>query len=370
MTHALVRQGCEVSFLLEGKGQGAALIRFQETITRLLTDGHILRERNLKSTSHFPEQTNVAISQHPVNAVLSISPSHLPTTNGPMSSILWTHTTSAGVFHSYPGYKHLNKRRTKECHSAEQAVLSNCTLAVFTNQWAANVACENYSFDQRKVRVIPYGANLLSRLTDNDIAECLRRRDTREYELLFVGTEWKREGTQIAIDTASVMRAHGVNVHLTLVGCVPPPAVSLPEYVTVIGKIDKSTPRGYALLASLYMQSHLLILPGREENCAGALSQASAYAVPSLCTSLGGNGTFIKNGMNGKIFPLEAGATDYAEYALELLGDPQKYTAMCWSSFERSQTDLNWDVAVSRLIAEMKKVLPMASEAYACTRAS
>ena len=287
-----------------------------------------------------------------------------------MSSILWTNRTSAGVFDSYPGYKHLNKRRIRECHSAEQAALSSSTLAVFTNQWAADVACENYSFDQRKVRVIPYGANLLSRLTNDDIAECLHRRDAREYELLFVGTEWNREGTQIAIDTTSVMRARGVNVHLTLVGCIPPPAVSLPEYVTIIGKIDKSTRRGYALLASLYMQSHLLILPSRGETCAGALSLASAYGVPALCTSLGGNSTLIKNGINGQIFSLEAGATDYAEYALELLGDPQKYTAMCWSSFERFQTDLNWDVAVSRLITEIKKVLPAASEAYACTRAS
>jgi glycosyltransferase involved in cell wall biosynthesis len=371
MTHALMRQGCEVSFLLQKKEQGAAFVRLQDTIARLWTGRYMFREHDPRITGHFPEEiSNVAASQHPVDAVLGVSPSHLATTNCPVSSIVWADTMSTEVRDRYLGYKHIAKRSIKECHSSEQAVLSSCTLVVFTNQWAADVACESYSFDQRKVRVIPYGANLLSTLTKEEIAECLNRRDAREYELLFVGPDWKRKGAQIAIDTTSVMRAHGVNVHLTLVGCVPPPAVSLPEYVTVIKKIDKSTPRGHALLASLYMQSHLLILPNWAETCAGALSEASAYGVPSLCTRLGGNGTFIKNGMNGQLFPLDAGATDYAEYALELLGDPQKYTAMCWSSFERFQTDLNWDVAVSRLIAEMKKVLPTASEAYACTRAS
>jgi len=67
---------------------------------------------------------------------------------------------------------------------------------------------------------------------------------------------------------------------------------------------------------------------------------------------------------------LEAEPADYADYALKLLGDPQIYDAMCWGAFERFQADLNWDVAVSKVIVEMKNVLMSASEEYGCTRAS
>jgi len=68
--------------------------------------------------------------------------------------------------------------------------------------------------------------------------------------------------------------------------------------------------------------------------------------------------------------PLEAGSTDYANYALQLLADPAKYAALCWSSFLRFQTELNWDVAVSRLIAEIDSVLDPTDRQYACSRAS
>jgi glycosyltransferase involved in cell wall biosynthesis len=370
MANALKRRGCEISFFLHLKEQGASLVRLQDKMTRLLTGRHIICERDPRIARHFPEQINASVSKHPVEAVLGTSAFYMAVQNCSVPSIFWGDTTVAGVLDSYPYYKHVTKRSIRDSHKLEQAALNSSALAVFSNQWAADVACANYSFDQRKVRVIPYGVNTPSTLNKDDIVECLHRRDAREFELLLVGVDWKRSGARFAIETTSILRARGVNIHLTLVGCVPPSAFSLPEYVTVIRSIDRSTQKGQALLASLYIQSHLLILPNRAESCAVTLSEASAYGVPSLGTDVGGNGTFIKNGVNGQLFPLEAEPADYADYALKLLGDPQRYAAMCWRAFERFQTDLNWDVAVSKLIVEMKKVLGSASDEYACTRAS
>lgn len=370
MANALMRRGCQISFFLQLRKQEAVLVRLQDKMTRLLTGRHIIRERDPRIARHFPEKINASVSKHPVEAVLGTSAFYMAVQNCSVPSIFWGDTTVAGVLNSYPYYKNVTKRSIRDSHNLEQAALSSSALAVFSNQWAADVACASYSFDQRKVKVIPYGANLFNSIDEDDIAECLRRRDAKECELLFVGVNWKRKGAQIAVDATSMLRARGVNVHLTLVGCTPPPGVSLPEYVTVIRQIDKSTQKGQALLASLYMQSHLLILPSRAECAAVSLAEASAHAVPSLSTDVGGNSTLVKNGVNGHLFPLEAEAADYAEYALQLLRDQERYAAMCWSSFERFQTDLNWDVAVSRLIAEMENVLQLPSEDYACTKAS
>jgi glycosyltransferase involved in cell wall biosynthesis len=182
--------------------------------------------------------------------------------------------------------------------------------------------------------------------------------------------DWQRKGAQIAIDTVAAMRRLGVDARLTLVGCVPPAGLAMPDFVTLVAKVDKSTQTGQAVLTRLYSQSHLLILPSRAECAAVSLAEASNYAVPSLSTDVGGNSTLVKNGINGHLFPLEAGPSDYAKFALGLLNDRDRYTAMCWSSYGRAKAELNWDAAVSRLTAEISPVLQLAGRRYEYSPAS
>jgi glycosyltransferase involved in cell wall biosynthesis len=370
MAQALMRQGCEISFFLQLREQAAALVHARDKLTRMLTGKHIIPERDPRIARHYPEQINAVVRKHPVEAVLGTSSFYIVTRDCSVPSIFWGDTTVAGVLNKYPYYKNLTKRSIRDCHNSEQAALTTSKLAVFSNQWAADVACASYSFDESKLRVIPYGANLLTTPDVDDIAQFLRRRHARECELLFVGLDWERKGAQVAIEATSVLRTRGIDAHLTLVGCVPPRGFSLPEYVTITGRIDKTTQEGQNVLTALYAQSHLLILPTRAECAAVALAEASAHGVPSLSTNVGGNSTLVKNGVNGHLFPLEAEPADYAEYALQLLGDSRLYSAMCWSSFERFQAELNWDVAVSRLMTEINTVLQPVGGQYECSPAS
>jgi glycosyltransferase involved in cell wall biosynthesis len=160
-----------------------------------------------------------------------------------------------------------------------------------------------------------------------------------------------------------------VNARLTMVGCVPPPGISLPQYVTTIGKIDKAKEVEQNVLTALYMQSRFLILPSRAESAAVSLAEASSHGVPSVSTDVGGNSSLVKNGVNGPLFPLEAPGADYVNYALQLLGDECIYSEICWSSFKRYQSELNWDVAASRLMREISVELQLAGGQYACSPA-
>jgi len=369
MAAALKRQGCELSFfrLVE---KNAARVKLESKITRIMTGKHIVCERDPRIARHFPAQINAGVDLHHVDAVLGTSAFYMVAQNCPVPSIFWGDTTVAGVLGRYPYYRHLTRRSIRDCHALEQKALDSCALAIFSSQWAADVACTNYACDTNKIKVIPYGANVFTGLTASDIAACLRRREAHEWELLFVGIEWERKGAQIAIDAVSILRARGISVRLTLVGCLPPRTANLPDYVTVIGSIDKSNRKGQALLSALYMQSHLMILPTRAECAAISLAEASAHGVPSLSTNVGGNDTLVKDGINGYLLPLEAEPTDFANYTQNILSDTTEYAALCWSSFERFQTDLNWDVAVSRLITEIESILNPTDKQYACSRAS
>lgn len=370
MAAALRRQGCDIPFFLQLKEQQQALVRVQDRITRALTGRHIVRERNLKSVRTFPEQIHAVVDKHQVDAILGTSSFYMVTRKCPVPSIFWGDTTVAGVLDRYPYYKKLTRRSISDCHRLEQAALDSCSLAVFSSQWAADVACSSYAVEEQKVRVIPYGANLATRLNSAGIAACLLRRDERDWELLFVGVEWERKGAQIAVDTTSALRARGISARLTLVGCLPPRGASLPDYVTVIGRMDKASLKGQALLSSLYMQSHLLILPSRAECAAVSIAEASAHGLPTLSSDVGGNATLVKDSVNGYLLPLEAGPADYADCAAAILGNSAEYATLCWSSFERYQAELNWDVAVSRLMTEIYGVLNITDDQYECSQAS
>jgi hypothetical protein len=111
------------------------------------------------------------------------------TRNCPVPSIFGGDTTVARVLNEYPYDKRLTKRRIRDCHKLEHAALDRNRLAVFSNQCAADVACANYFFDQRKVKVIPYGSNLLNAPNAEDMTEGLLRRRSTECELLFVGVD-------------------------------------------------------------------------------------------------------------------------------------------------------------------------------------
>lgn len=366
MAHALMRQGCDISFFLQFRQQTAALVHARDKLTRLFTGKHIIPERDPGIASYYPDQINTVVRRHPVKAVLGTSSFYSVTHDCFVPSIFWADTTVAGVLGKYPYYKNLTKRSIRDCHNLEQAALNTSALAVFSNQWAADVACASYSFDQRKLRVIPYGANLFKTPAADDIAQFLPRRRAKECELLFVGFDWERKGAQIAIEVSSVLRARGIDARLTLVGCVPPRGLRLPAYVTVTGRIDKSTREGQNMLEALYEQSHFLILPTRADCAAVSLAEASAYGLPSLSTDVGGNSTLVKNGINGHLFPLEAEPAEYAEYAFRLLGDSSGYSAMCWNSFKRFQSELNWDVAVSRFMTEINTLLQLTGGQYEC----
>ena len=58
MSHALMRQGCEISFFLHLREERAALVHARDKLTRLLTGKHINHERDPVNARHYPEQIN------------------------------------------------------------------------------------------------------------------------------------------------------------------------------------------------------------------------------------------------------------------------------------------------------------------------
>ena len=156
--------------------------------------------------------------------------------------IFWTDATFDGMVNFYPEFTNLCDDTLREGHRMEQAALSNCRLAIYASEWAARTAIENYEVDEKKIKVIPFGANIDRAPSANELQELLARRSAGIFKLLFVGVDWKRKGGDRAFTVASMLNERGLTTELHVVGCDPPS--SLPSFVKRHGfPVKKSSSR-------------------------------------------------------------------------------------------------------------------------------
>lgn len=249
----------------------------------------------------------------------------------------------------YPSFANFWGCSAREGDSVEAAAIRKASLLLYPSHWAAESALRDYQADERKVHVVPYGANL-EELPSRDAA--LRPRSTDVCRLLFVGVEWARKGGDIAVDTLTALQSMGVPAELTVCGCVPPVPLKMAG-LRVIPFLDKNNPDQRRKLADLYLESHFLLLPTRYECYGIVFCEANAFGLPAAGTDTGGVSEIIRPGLNGFCFPPSARGGEYAAWIAEVWRDPDRYQRMAIAARKEFDERLNWDAwaaAVGKLV--------------------
>jgi glycosyltransferase involved in cell wall biosynthesis len=257
--------------------------------------------------------------------------------------VFWADATFAGMVDFYPDFTNLCAESIRNGNEMEQSALSRCKLAIYSSEWAANSAIQNYDVSSEKVRVVPFGANIECDRRLEDIAQIAARRAFNVIKLLFVGVDWFRKGGDIALSVAALLNRHGIKTELNIVGCEPP--CNVPDFVKLYGFVSKTTIQGRRILNNLFAESHFLILPSRAECFGVALAEASSFGLPCLATDVGGVSTAVKNGFNGKLFRVGENPESYCEYILSLISSKPEYEKLALSSFREYSNRLNWSSA-------------------------
>lgn len=255
----------------------------------------------------------------------------------------WTDATFAGLVDFYPHYTNLCAESIKNGHRMEQLALTRCCLAIYTSDWAAQTAIQNYDVDPAKVKVVPFGANIECDRTIDDISWIADHKDFNICKLLFIGVEWERKGGAKALAVASLLNERGLRTELHIVGCQP--ETHLPEFVKHHGFISKQTLEGQQSLKQLFSEAHFLILPSQADCVPVAIAEASSFGLPALSSDVGGIPTAIRNDSNGYTFPLNAPPEDYCDYIERYFASTQKYKKLVLSSFQEYSDRLNWTSA-------------------------
>jgi glycosyltransferase involved in cell wall biosynthesis len=240
----------------------------------------------------------------------------------------------------------------KEKDVAEAALIDFSSRVVFSSDFMRQRAIVEFGEHHRtKMRAISFGVNL-DRVPQAANLSLQAPLPGESVELLFIGKEWERKGGPLALEIISALRRSGTDARLTIVGCDPQDAKQT-EGVTIIPFLDKNDKGDGRRFDDILDNAHLFLLPTRADCTPMVIAEANAHSLPAVVTGVGGVGSLITEGRNGKLLPLGAEAEDWADVIRSILSDSTRYEQLRSDSFSHFQNRLNWSAWTRDIIADL-----------------
>lgn len=239
----------------------------------------------------------------------------------------------------YPSFSNMATYNVRQGIALDKKAFQKASHCILASDWCSKSAINDYGIDPSRITVAPCGANL----DRTPSAGELHPYEATTFRILFLGVEWERKGGDIVLQTFRLLQRKGMNVHLHIIGCVPPEDVQADKSITVIPYLNKNREDELAQLEEVFRQTALLFLPTRAE-CAGIVfSEASAWGIPSLTTDTGGVSTYVKNEINGYGLHPDAGPEAYCTIIEQLYEDHVLLNKLKVSSRACFEHQLSWE---------------------------
>jgi glycosyltransferase involved in cell wall biosynthesis len=249
----------------------------------------------------------------------------------------------------YFGWNSLCKRTQQKVKEVDKVALSNNALTIFATVWAARLAVAETGTSPEKVAVVPFGANLVTPPSDQEVETMIRDRGIDPCRLLFVGVDWERKGGSKALKLLSGLRGRGVNAQLDIVGCKPSVPEDLQPFIRSHGYVDRSKSEGHMLFKGLLAGSHFLLLFSTAEAFGLSLCEANAYGVPCIAHNLEGPAEIVIPNVNGLLISLSSDLAEAVDWTLVQLKRPESYARLARLARSEYNARLNWRVSGQRL---------------------
>ncbi|MBI5772850.1 MAG: glycosyltransferase family 4 protein [Verrucomicrobia bacterium] len=352
---SLKRCGVEIDYLGPLTHRLTLWDRFRVQFYRRVLGKEFMVVLQPRWVRHYQRQVAAKLAASDADLVLCPHPQILGDFQCDRPIVYWGDTTFAGLLNFYADFSNLCDYTIRQGHAIDRAALNNAALAIFASDWAAQSARQHYGLAPEKIKVVPFGANITCTRTRADIEKLVAARPANECRLLFIGRVWERKGGDTAVAVARALNDAGLSTTLTLIGSQP--AGPLPPFVRALGFVSKATEEGRRQFDALLAESHFLILPSRAECFGVVFCEASSFGVPSLATNIGGIPSAVRDGINGKTFPLEAAPAEWARHMRGLFNNFSDYQRLALSSFEEYQARLNWEVSGRRVKEFFEQVM-------------
>jgi glycosyltransferase involved in cell wall biosynthesis len=356
MPRSLQKQGILVDYIDSLKEKNELFFKAKSLLYSAFFKKNYFRHREPFVLKSYSQQVANKLAKLIPDIVLSEGTAPIAYLECEQPVVFWTDATFAGMLGFYREFSNLCQETIEDGNKMEKLALEKCKLAIYSSEWAAKTAIENYQVAQSKVKVVPFGANIECDRSLDGIKAIVDSRPSSQCNLLFLGVDWFRKGGDIALEVARELNRQGLNTKLTVVGCQPITNKPLPPFVKSLGFISKHTNEGREKIDKIISESHFLVLPSQAECYGIVFCEANSFGVPCIATDVGGITTVIKDDLNGKTFSKDANIADYCAYISNLFSDYSRYKSLALSSFNEYQSRLNWSVAgkaVKKLLMEL-----------------
>lgn len=274
-----------------------------------------------------------------------------------LKKILYTDATFLNLLSFYPGFSSLTKECQKDGTNIDQLAITNADILIYTSQWAADSAINEYKADPSKVFILPFGANLDFTPSHEEIKKIVSQRSLQNHiDLLFLGVVWTRKGVDYAVEVTEILNSIGIPATLHISGIKTFPENLNKKYIIDHGYLSKVTEEGQKKIGRLLAQSSFLIMPSLADCTPVSFSEANAFGLPCLTTNVGGHSSIIENGVNGMIFDREVFVESAVNYISNLREKNNKYRELCFSSFEKYMQKLNWNTIGEKISKLVKSI--------------
>jgi glycosyltransferase involved in cell wall biosynthesis len=353
---ALERAGVEVeTCVLSDPNPAGSILRY--AYWRFARNKRYLRICETKRLNRYANETSARLKALSVDAVFCPSSGPVAFLKSEIPTVFWSDACFAGMLNFYESFTNVAPTSVAAGHAAEYAALRNCSRAIYTSDWAADTARESYAADPSKIRVVPFGGNVLGKPSSADVEAIVASRNAKQCNLLMIGVDWERKGAAIAVETVKCLNERGFDSRLTIVGCRPPKGTELPPEVEVIPFINKATEQGSRHFNEVCSRSHFMIMPSRADCTPVAIVEANYFGLPCLSTDIGGIPSLVKNGINGRLFDLRARGMAYADYILGMMREPSLYRALAVGSAAFADRHFTWEVSGAKVAAILSEVV-------------
>lgn len=331
--------------------------RLRRRLYRILGLGDLRDDRDPKILKSWARQIEAQLEKlEGIDFILSpgtLALAHLKTS---LPTVMWSDSTFAAYLNYYPEFRGLSQETLWNGHRTERLALGKATIVAHACDWAAQSSHHDYQISQDKIMVLPFGGNLTIYPTAQEVNGWIATKTRSVCNILYYGSDWKRKGGDLVFETAKLLHDQGFPVKLNIVGPSPYSQDNAPEFVTAYGSLFKGNPQQYETLVGLIRDSHFLFLPSKAEAYGMVFCEASAYGVPSISCQTGGITTAVHDGVNGKLFPVDTQAPEYASYIQTQFNDWDGYLKLCHSSFHDYTTRLNWETSIKKLIDRLQEL--------------
>jgi len=202
-----------------------------------------------------------------------------------------------------------------------------------------------------RLHVVPIGALDFYKAWDSEETDA-----EESPTILFFGRIWPYKGLQYLIEAEPLITSRVPEARIVIAGCGEP----FEKYERMMVNRDHFIVHNYRIpnkmVASLFQQASVVVLPYVEASQSGVVAVAYAFGKPVVASAVGGVPEMVDHGQTGYLVP-PSDSRGLAEAVVTLLKDRRLREQMGRQALEKAKSELSWHTIARQTLRVYQQAL-------------